>query len=79
MKTIALPEDTYKELISLKVQENDRSAAILINKLLLEYKKKRFLDAGILFRKKLNDKNISFSDFLKKSGKVKEEVSDEWF
>jgi predicted CopG family antitoxin len=78
MKTIALPEETYKELISLKIQENNRSAAVLIDKLVLEYKKKKFLDANTLFRRKLNEKNVGFSNFLKKSARIKGEVSNEW-
>lgn len=79
MKTIALPEETYRELIELKLQQGDKTAAALINKLIIEYKKRKFLEASNLFRRKLAEKKISFPELLKKSRAIREEISDEWF
>jgi len=42
-------------------------------------KQEKFLKASRLFRKKLKEKGISFSELLKRSRKIREEIADERF
>jgi predicted CopG family antitoxin len=77
MKTIAIPEDLHRELVSLKLEGANKNAAELIRKLIGEYKKKRILEFSNLFRKKLAEKNISFEEFLRRSDKIREELANE--
>ena len=77
MKTIAIPEDLHKELITLKLEGANKNAAELIKVLIKAYKKQRFLEASNLFRRKLAEKNLKFEEFLKKSDKIREELAHE--
>ena len=79
MKTIALPEELHKEIMKLKLELGEKNTAELIEKLILSYKEQKFLEVSRLFREKLNESGIAFSDFLKKSRKIREEIADEWF
>jgi len=79
MKTIALPEEVYQELIELKVKQKEKTAAELITKLVIEYKKKKFIESSTIFKQRLKERKISFEELLKKSRSVREEISDEWF
>lgn len=79
MKTVALPEDLHKELVKLKLELGNKNTAKLIEELILSYKEQKFFLASELFRKKLREKGISFSELLKRSRKIKEEIADEWF
>ena len=79
MKTIALPEEVYKKLIGLKIEQGNKTAAELIDKLIIEYKKKRLEEFGKEFRKSLKEKDITFKQLLKESRKIREEIADEWF
>lgn len=79
MKTIAIPEDLHKEIMQLRFQKGNKNTAELIKEIMLEYKQKKFLEASKLFREKLKEKNISFSELLKRSRKIREEIADEWF
>ena len=79
MKTIGIPEDLHKELVELKLEENKKNAAELIEELVLEYRKQKFLKASGIFRKALKEKRLSFPALLKKSRKIRGEISDEWF
>ena len=79
MKTISIPEELHKELIGLKLEERKKNAAQLIEELILEYKKQRFLTASGIFRNALKEKKLSFSALLEKSAKIREEISNEWF
>jgi len=79
MKTIALPEELHKELMQLRLQRGSKNAADLIKEMVCEYRQKKFLEASALFKRKLKEKNISFSELLKKSRKIREEIADEWF
>jgi predicted CopG family antitoxin len=78
MKTIAIPEDLHKELMQMRIQKGDKNTAELIRELLFEFRQKKFLEASRLFRERLKEKNASFSEILKKSRKIREEISDEW-
>jgi len=79
MKTIGISEEVHRDLINLKLQEREKNADELIAKLIIEYKKFKFMEASMLFRKNLKEKNIAFSDVLHKSKKIREEIGDEWF
>ena len=78
MKTIGISESVHRELISLKLQEGDKNAGELISKLILEYKKNKFLEASALFRNKLHGKKMDLRNLLVKSKKIREEIADEW-
>lgn len=77
MKTIAIPEDLHKQLVSLKLESANKNAAELIRELVMAYKKQKFLEASNLFRRKLAEKNLKFEEFLKKSNKIKGELANE--
>lgn len=79
MKTISIPEDLHKELINLKLDSKDKNLAEMIRKLVLCYKKKKFLEFSNEFRDALKKSGKSFPEFLKESEKIREEVADEWF
>ena len=79
MKTIAIPEDLHQKLMQLRLQKGSKNSAELIKELLYEYREKRFLEASNLFKKRLKEKNISFSELLKKSRKIRGEIANEWF
>ncbi len=79
MKTIPVPEELHKQIITLKIQEGDKTIADLIERLITEYRKKRLDDLSKLFREKMDEKGMSFEELLKKSRKIREEIADEWF
>jgi len=79
MKSIGISEKTHKELVTLKLEENNKNADEIIRKLIISYKKMRFMEASLLFNQKLKEKNISFKKLLKKSKAIREEVADELF
>jgi len=79
MKTISIPDELHEELSILRIKEKNKTAAELINKLLIEYQKNKFYEASNLFSRKINEKKINFQSFLKNSRKIREEISDEWF
>ena len=79
MKSIGLSEDSHRRLVELRMQEGKKTAEDLINTLIIEYKKKKFLEASNLFNKGLKQSNTSFENLLKTSSKIKEEISNEWF
>ncbi len=79
MKTISIPEELHKQIIDLKLEQRDRNVAEIIKKLILSYREQKFLELSQKFREMLKREGKSFSDFLKESRKIKEEVADEWF
>jgi len=78
MKTIGISEITHRNLIELKLKEGNKNIEELIAKLIIEYRKKKFMEASNLFNLKLKEKNISFDNLLKKSRKIREEIANEW-
>lgn len=78
MKTISIPEELHKEIVNLKLGERKKNTAELIEELVLLYKKRKFSEAGEKFRKALKENKKNFSDILKESKKIKEEIADEW-
>ena len=79
MKTIALPEDVHKDLVNLKLEEGEKNTAEIIKRLVIEFKRKRFEEASKLFRIKLRDSGIDFAELLKRSRKMKEVITNEWY
>ena len=79
MKTISLPEELHKKILELKIQEETKTSAELIEKLYMEYRKKKLQELSDLFRKRMKEKEISFDQLLKKSKEIRKEISDEWF
>tara|TARA_Y100000310_G_C20115735_1_gene549191 strand:- start:128 stop:373 length:246 start_codon:yes stop_codon:yes gene_type:complete len=77
MKTISLPEDVHRSLIELKLREGNKTAADLIEKLIIEYRKQKLDRARKIFRKALDEKGITIEEFLKESDKIKEEIFNE--
>ena len=51
----------------------------MLEELILEHKKMKFLEASTIFKKGLDKKKLGFLDLLIKSKKIREEISDEWF
>jgi len=79
MKTIAIPEELHKKLLSLKLEYNNKNLADLMENMLIEYRKYQFLKASNLVRDKMKKNKVSLGDLLKKSKVVREEVANEWF
>ena len=79
MKTIGIPEELHKKIVALKLQEEIKTSAELIEKLIIAYRKQKFEEASKLFRKKLKERGMALTDLLKASGKIREEISNEWF
>ena len=79
MKTIAIPEDVHKDLVNLKLEEGEKNTAEIIKRLVIEFKRKRFEEASKLFRIKLRDSGIDFAELLKRSRKMKEVITNEWY
>ncbi len=64
LSTIAVSEDVKRELHKLKIEEGFRSFNELIKKLIVEYKKIRFMEASKLFRERLKEKKLRLEDIL---------------
>ena len=79
MKTISVSEELHKEIVGLKLEEKKRNAEELLEELVLEHKKMKFLEASATFRRGLDAKKLRFPDLLIKSRKLRGEISDEWF
>ncbi|GEM_PF-2843495 len=77
MKTIALSEDTHKDLLRLKIEYGTSSSDKLLKKLIKEHKKLKFLAASDLFREKT--KGQSLKHISKEARKIRDEVYAEWF
>lgn len=65
MVTIALPEGTAKELKLLKLEEGRASLDEVIQKILVEYKKMKFLEASEKFMKRMEEKGLKLADLTK--------------
>ena len=79
MKTIAIPEDLHKELVTIRLEEGNKNAAELIRKLLIEYKRRKFEQASNFVIKAMKEKKLNLNELLKKSKKIREEVVNEQF
>lgn len=65
MITIALSEKVAKDLKLLKIKEGHASLDKVIEKILTEYKKKKFLEASEKFRKRMEEKGLKLSNLTK--------------
>ena len=65
--------------MKLKMQEKIKNFDSLINNLIIEYKKQKLNDISKKFKESLDKRGITFDELLKKSRKIREEISDEWY
>lgn len=78
MKTLALSEETHKQLMQMKLQMGYKTVDELEKEMIVEFRKNRLIDAGKWFRGELRRKKLSFDDFLEISQKVRRELADEY-
>ena len=63
--TIAVSPEIARELKLLKIEEGYASLDELIERILVEYKKKKFLETSEKFRKRMEEKGLKLSDLIK--------------
>lgn len=63
--TVAVSPELVKELKLLKMEEGFASIDEVIEKMLVEYKKRRFLEASEKFRKRMKEKGLKLEDLTK--------------
>jgi len=63
--TIAVSPKIAKELKLLKIEEGYASLDEVVERMLAEYKKKRFLEASEKFRKRMEEKGLKLADLSK--------------
>ncbi len=78
-KSVIVSEKVHNELMKLKMQEKIKNFDSLINNLIIEYKKQKLNDISKKFKESLDKRGITFDELLKKSRKIREEISDEWY
>ncbi|MCD6513788.1 MAG: hypothetical protein ACTSSP_05370 [Candidatus Asgardarchaeia archaeon] len=64
MGTISVSNETRKELLRLKIEENVKSIDELLKKMITQYKKIKFLEASQFFRKRVKEKQIDLDELL---------------
>jgi len=79
MKTIGISDETHKELMGLKIECGEKTAEGLIEKMLVEYKKQKLLEAGKAFREGMKKGKMRLGDVIKRSEKIREGIYAEWF
>jgi len=62
--TIGVSRKTRADLHKLKIEVGAKNFDELISMLIREYKKMKFLEASVLFKRKLNEKNLTLEDIL---------------
>ena len=62
--TVAIPPEVAKELKLIKVEGNYKSLGEVIEKMLVEYKKRRFLEASEKFRARMKKKGLKPADLI---------------
>ena len=65
MTTVAISPELAKELKLLKMEEGLASIDEVIEKMLIEYKKRRFLEASEKFRERMKEKGLKLEDLTK--------------
>lgn len=60
--TIAVSPDVAKELKLLKIEEGRASLDEVIEEMLIEYRKKKFMEASQKFRKRMDEKGLKPGD-----------------
>jgi len=63
--TVAISPELAKELKLLKMEEGLASIDEVIEKMLIEYKKRRFLEASEKFRERMEKKGLKLEDLTK--------------
>ena len=63
--TVAISPELAKELKLLKMEEGFASIEEVIEKMLVEYKKRRFLEASEKFRERMRGKGLKIEDLTK--------------
>lgn len=63
--SIAVSDELRKRLMRLKIEEGARSMDQLVERLLVDHRKLRFLEASALFNERLRDKGVRFEDLVK--------------
>jgi rRNA-processing protein FCF1 len=79
MKTIAVSEKTHKQLMSLKLDSNAKNADELLEKLMIEHRKIKLIEAANQFRKRIEKNKLGIKDIKKESRKIRDELYAEWF
>ena len=62
--TIAISKKTCPKLYKLKMKTRVKDFNVLISLLIKEYRKLRFLEASMLFKKRLSNMNLTLEDLL---------------
>lgn len=63
--TVAISPELARELKLLKMEEGFASIEEVIEKMLVEYKKRRFLEASEKFRERMKEKGLKLEDLTK--------------
>lgn len=62
--TVAISEQTHKELSILKIKEGYKSIDELIKELIIEYKKNKLLEISKEFRKRMDERGLKPEDLI---------------
>lgn len=62
--TVSVSEETRKQLMRLKLEEDKASVDEVLQDLLVEHRKARFHEASELFRRRLADEGVALEDLL---------------
>ena len=62
--TVAVSRDLKAKLMELKISENVKSFDELLRRMLIVYKKYRFLEASIKVRKRMHELGISLEELI---------------
>ncbi|HLD41936.1 MAG TPA: hypothetical protein VJB06_02785 [archaeon] len=79
MKTVALSEETHRDLVNLKLQAKVSSTDELVHRLIIEHRKQRLEKASQMFRDAMKEKGLTLKDILKDAEKVRKEIYEERF
>ncbi len=65
MTTIAVSNNTRKQLMELKLKENYRSVDELLEKMIIEHKIAKLTEVSKLFRERMEKYNLTLEDLSK--------------
>ncbi|MBI3588680.1 hypothetical protein HY995_00520 [Candidatus Micrarchaeota archaeon] len=78
LKTLAISEDTHRQLVELKAELGCSSVDEVERTLIVEFKKHKLREASAAFRSELGKSGLTFRQFLKRSEKTRVEIADEY-
>lgn len=78
MKTLALSDETHRQLMEMKLQMGYKSVDELERDMISEFRKKRLDEASEWFRRGLKESGLTFRQFLKRSEKIRKELANEY-